>query len=42
MTMQSLQLLPALQELSATDGSRRSARQIIEELARTESSPARC
>ena len=36
MTMQSLQLLPALQELSATDGSRRSARQIIEELARTD------
>lgn len=36
MSMQSLQLLPALQALPVTDDSRRSARQVIEDLAWTD------
>ena len=37
MTMQSIQLLPTLQDLPVNDDNRRSAREIIEELARTDS-----
>lgn len=37
MTMQSLQLLPALQDLPVNDDNRRSARQIVDELVRTDS-----